>query len=256
MLYKYLPYFIFKRLFGDRKKWGLKVNQSDKDSVKWQEDYYLKFYNDNQKGTIGTVVNHFGFKIMSEVDLSNKVVLEVGPGSIEHLDYNKTRPAQYIIADIKQDFLDISYKRLQDYGVSNIQTLQVNGLNIPIEDDSIDVLVTFHQLEHIYELEDYLQELKRVLKPNGILVGAVPTEGGVAWGLGRFLTSRRYVRKNMRDIDYDKIICWEHPNFVDKMKRLLNKNFIQIKSLKKPFSFLPFDFNLSWSFIYRNNKNE
>ena len=114
-------------------------------------------------------------------------------------------------------------------------------------------MVTFHQLEHIYELEEYLQELKRILKPNGVLIGAVPAEGGVAWGFGRFLTSRRYVRKNM-DFDYDKIICWEHPNFVNKIKKLLDENFTSVKSIKKPFGVLPMDFNLSWSFIYRNDK--
>ncbi len=138
MLYRYLPYFIFKPLFGDREKWGLKTDFYDADFIKWQNEYYL-------------------------------------------------------------------------------------------------------------------QELKRILKPNGILIGAVPTEGGIAWGLGRFVTSRRYVKKHM-DIDYDKIICWEHPNFVNKIKKQLDDNFINIKSVKKPLGILPMDFNLSWSFIYRNDK--
>jgi len=253
MLYKYLPYFIFKPLFGDRKKWGLQTDFNDKDFRKWQDECYLEFYNDNQKGNIGTTVNHFGFKIMKEIDLSNKVVLEVGPGSIEHLDYNKTKANKYILADINKDFLDISSKRLKQYGIKNIETIQVEGLEIELDNNSIDIIITFHQLEHIYELDTYLQELKRVLKPNGILIGAVPTEGGIAWGTGRFLTSRRYVRKNM-DFDYDKIICWEHPNFVNKIKNLLDKNFTNIKSIKKPFGVLPMDLNLSWSFVYRNDK--
>jgi len=56
------------------------------------------------------------------------------------------------------------------------------------------------------------------------------------------------------DFDYDKIICWEHPNFVNKIKKLLDENFTNIKSIKKPFGFLPMDLNLSWSFICRNDK--
>ena len=253
MIYKYLPYFIFKPLFGDRKKWGLKTNYEDKDFRKWQDECYLEFYNDNQKGTIGTTVNHFGFKIISKIDFTNKTVLEVGPGKIDHLDYNQTKPKKYILADINRDFLEISKKRLAEYSIFNIDTIEVKGIQIPIEDDSVDIIVTFHQLEHIYELENYLQELKRILKPNGILIGAVPTEGGIAWGIGRFLTSRRYVRKNM-DFDYDKVICWEHPNFVNKIKKLLDQNFTNIRSIKKPFGLLPMDFNLSWSFVYRNDK--
>jgi SAM-dependent methyltransferase len=253
MLYKILPYFIFKPLFGDRKKWGLKTDFNDKDFRTWQDECYLEFYEDNQKGTIGTKVNHFGFKIMQEIDLTDKIVLEVGPGRIEHLDYNSSIPKKYILADINEDFLSISKQQLQNYGIENIETYSVEGLSIPLEENSVDVIISFHQLEHIYELDTYLIELKRILKPGGVLIGAVPIEGGFAWGLGRFLTSRRYVRKNM-NFDYDKIICWEHPNFITKIKSLLDKNFIRCKSIKKPFNFLPMDTNLSWSFIYKNDK--
>ena len=138
VLYKYLPYFIFKPLFGDRKKWGLKTDFQDSDFRIWQDECYLQFYNDNQKGSIGTTVNHFGFQIINNIDLTDKVILEVGPGSIEHLDYNSSRPSKYILADINQNFLTISKKHLEEYGVENIQTIQVNGLDIPLDNDSDD----------------------------------------------------------------------------------------------------------------------
>ena len=230
MIYKYLPYFIFKPLFGDRKKWGLKSNENDSDFIKWNEEC-LKFYTDTQKDSVGSMINNFGFKIMKQIDLSNKTILEVGPGSIEHLDYNFTKPSKYILCDIREMFLDISEKRLEYYGIKNIEKIIVEGLHIPLEDNSVDILITFHQLEHIYELDEYLIELKRILTPNGILIGAVPTEGSIAWGFGRFLTSRRYVNKHM-DFDYDKIIYWEHPNFVTKVKEKLDNHFTNIKSIK------------------------
>ena len=91
------------------------------------------------------------------------------------------------------------------------------------------------------------------MKPDGLLIGSVPTEGGIAWGLGRFLTTRILAKKQM-NIDYDKIICWEHPNFVNTVKKLLDKNFMCVQSSKKPFGILPMDLNLSWSFIYSNVK--
>ena len=212
----------------------------------------MQFYLDNQKGTIGGKVNHFGFKILQFLDLSNKRVLEIGPGLIEHLDHNTSRPAEYILADIEPDFLEKSEQILrQKYDVSSVRKLQVSREKIPLESSSVDLILTFHQLEHVLGLEDYLKELRRLLlKPNGLLAGAVPTEGGLAWGIGRFLTSRRYVRKNMH-FDYDKIICWEHPNFVTRIKEGLDREFNPVKSIKRPFVYLPFDFNLSWSFIYQ-----
>lgn len=56
MLYKALPYSIFKPLFGDRKKWELFTD-----------------YEDNQKRIIGTTVNHFGFKIMEHSSFISKI---------------------------------------------------------------------------------------------------------------------------------------------------------------------------------------
>jgi len=251
MIRKILPYSIKKILFGDRKQFGTKCDYKDPEYLDWSKNY-LKFYEDNQKGSIGKKVNHFGFKIVKSLCYKGKVLVELGPGLIEHIDYNAEYPDQYILVDIDRQFLTASSELLGKKGYNSIQEvlIQPGSIELPFEDNSIDIILTFHQLEHVCELEEYLVELKRVLKPDGILAGAVPTEGGVAWGVGRFLTSRRYVKKNM-DFNYDKIICWEHPNFVDKIRKLMLKHFTPIKLRKRPFAFLPFDFNLSFSFILR-----
>lgn len=251
MIRKLLPYSIYKVLFGDRKQFGTKCDYKDSEYLDWSKNY-LKFYEDNQKGTLGEKVNHFGFKIVKSLDYKGKVVVELGPGLIEHTDYNAENPDRYIVVDIDQQFLTASSEFLGKKGYKSVEEvlIQPGSKKLPFEDNSIDIILTFHQLEHVYGLEEYLIEIKRVLKPNGILAGAVPTEGGFAWGLGRFLTSRRYVKKNM-DFNYDKIICWEHPNFVDKIQKLLLEHFTPIKLHKKPFGLLPFDFNLSFSFILR-----
>jgi SAM-dependent methyltransferase len=255
MIYKILPYFIFKKLFGDRKKFGLIPNYTDPDWQSWLKNFFT-FYIDNQKGNIGTKVNHFGFKIVKLVDYTNKVVLEIGPGVIEHFAYNNTIPAKYILADINENFLSKTIesfsKKKKDF---NIETFIVKNNKLPFEDNSIDIILSFHQLEHVLNISDYVLELKRILKTGGHIVGAVPTEGSVAWGLGRFLTSRRYVKRNF-DFDYDKIICWEHPSFVNKINKCLEANFKRIRSIKKPLGFLPFDLNLSWSFIYQKLEHE
>ncbi|MFX1535017.1 MAG: hypothetical protein ACFFDI_12400, partial [Promethearchaeota archaeon] len=72
---------------------------------------------------------------------------------------------------------------------------------------------------------------------------------GIAWGLGRFLTTRRYVHKNY-GINYDKIICWEHPNFADFIIERLDVHFEQQYLKLCPLSWLPMDFNLVASFVF------
>ena len=76
-------------------------------------------------------------------------------------------------------------------------------------------------------LSENLLEMKRLLKLGGLL-----------WGLGRFLTSRRWLCKNT-DIDPDKIIYWEHPNFADKIISQCNEIFKKESVSAWPLAFAP-----------------
>jgi hypothetical protein len=90
------------------------------------------------------------------------------------------------------------------------------------------------------------------MKPGGQLVGGIPCEGGLAWGLGRFLTTRRLLIKRY-GLNFDKIICWEHPNFADFILERLDIYFERQFLKLHPFPWLPLDINLVISFIYRKN---
>lgn len=45
---------------------------------------------------------------------------------------------------------------------------------IPLKDDSIDMLVSFHFLEHATDLIHIIEEIHRVVKPNGVIIIRVP----------------------------------------------------------------------------------
>ena len=94
--------------------------------------------------------------------------------------------------------------------------------------------------------------MNRVLKPGGILVGAIPAEGGLGWGLGRALTSRRWFKKNT-SINPDKIICWEHPNFADTIIKELDRVFKLQKISQWPLRIPIIDINLIIKIIYKKN---
>lgn len=60
--------------------------------------------------------------------------------------------------------------------VDNIQTVQLKlNQNLPFEDNSFDVVTMLAVLEHIEYEAPILQEIYRVLKPNGKLVLTVPS---------------------------------------------------------------------------------
>ena len=53
--------------------------------------------------------------------------------------------------------------------------IQANAEQLPFPDASFDVVYSSHVLEHVNSEEYALQEMKRVLKPNGVLIIGMPT---------------------------------------------------------------------------------
>lgn len=190
---------------------------------------------------------------MSSIDLSGKCVLEIGAGDIRHIQYWRGVPAEYLLADISADMMAFAQKRLEERGIA-YRTLPVaRNQPLVLDDASVDVIVSFYSLEHLYPLRPYLEEFKRLLKPGGCLIGAIPTEGGLAWGGGRMLTSRRWFKKNTV-IDPDKIICWEHPNFADQILGELDQVFAREAVEHWPLPWLPLlDPNLVIRLLYRKS---
>ena len=248
-----LPSFLRAPLWGDRERWGLTVKEQD---PCWQEwlDTYADFYLANQREGIGTRVNDAGYRVMSSIDLSGKRVLEIGAGDIRHMPHWRGQPAEYLLADVSTDMMDFARKRLSEADIPHRPLLVKRNQLLALDDASVDVIVSFYSLEHLYPLRPYLEEMQRVLKPGGTLIGAIPAEGGLAWGGGRLLTSRRWFKKNTT-IDPDKIICWEHPNFADQIVAELDQLFERQNLVHWPLSWVPLlDLNLILRFLYRKQE--
>ena len=247
---KLTPQYISNILWGNRKLWGLEIRENDSCWKEWQKQY-KNFYFKNQKSGIGRIVNNAGYKILKHIDLKDKNILEIGPGSMDHIKYFQGTPKKFLISDISSEFLKMSEDKLKSSNISYKSILLNSKHVLPLENQSIDIVLSFYSLEHMYPLDNYLNEIFRVLKPGGILAGSIPTEGGLAWGLGRMMTSRRWI-KNNTTINIDKIICWEHPNFSDEIVSKLNKYFNRVKLYSWPIPFLTLiDFNLVLKFIYK-----
>jgi ubiquinone/menaquinone biosynthesis C-methylase UbiE len=249
-LRKWIPRFVSNILWGNRKRFGFKINKDDPCWIEWQETYE-KFYSTNQRKSIGIKVNDAGYQVMSTIDLTGKKVLEIGAGDIRHLQYLQGKPDKYFLADISPKMMDFAKQKLKEKEISYDSILIDRNQPIPLKDETIDVIVSFFSLEHLYPLQDYLKDMYRILKPGGILIGAIPAEGGLAWGLGRMFTSRRWIKKNT-NIDPDKLICWERPNFADQIISQLDTHFYRQKVIFWPFRLLPlYDINLIIKYIYK-----
>lgn len=244
-----LPAPIARVLFGDRERHGLVANPADPDWQAWERLMPTLYQDTNDRGING-FVNALGYRVMRRLDLTGKRVLEIGPGNVPHLPYWLGTPAEYLLVDRREEMLADAAARLRWRGVPSKGMLSAGAGEIPVDTASVDVVISFYTLEHLHPIGPHLDEIARVLKRSGALIGAIPAEGGLAWGLGRALTTRRWFRANTA-IDYDKIICWEHPNFAPTVIEALEARFVRQRLRSLPFGGPLADVNLVSSFLYR-----
>lgn len=62
----------------------------------------------------------------------------------------------------------------QRYARSNLQFQTGNALALPLDDASVDYVVSFETLEHLREHDELLSEFRRVLRPDGVLLLSCP----------------------------------------------------------------------------------
>jgi len=246
----HLPRRLAVPLFGDRETYGLKPVCSDPDWLEW-ERRAMEIYLATQTRGLGHLINQAEYRVMGRVDLAGRQVLEMGPGRIGHHVYWCSRPALYTLADRRQEMLDESRGVLEavDVGVET-RLLSDTDRGLPFADACFDVLVSFNSFEHLHPFQDHLEEMLRVLKPGGRIVGGIPAEGGLAWGVGRFLTTRRWFRRHT-SIDLDKVICWEHPNFANTVLAALDTSMEREYRRFWPFNVASIDLNAVIAFVYR-----
>lgn len=245
-----LPRFLAAPLFGDRRRFGLEVDPDDSSWREW-EKVWPEFYRTSQREGPGVHVNDAGYRICERIDFANRSVLEIGPGDLRHIRFWKDKPARYVVADRREESLKMAADGLREQGVAGESILIDSGWSdgLPFSVAEFDIVVSFYSLEHLHPLSAYLDTLLRLLKPGGLLVGAIPAEGGVAWGLSRYLTTRRWLKRHTT-INPDKIICWEHPNFSDTVVNHLDKRLVRRHLGYWPFALPVIDVNLILRFIY------
>lgn len=110
--------------------------------------------------------------------LPNDVVLDLGCGEGRHCIN------AYLHENVIAIGVDISFRDLQTtrnkfesfaaLGQGKFYLQQVNGAKLPFADSSIDKVICSEVLEHIANYSAFLQEIDRVLKPDGLLAISVP----------------------------------------------------------------------------------
>jgi arsenite methyltransferase len=99
-------------------------------------------------------------------------VLEVGcgPGVYTVQAAPRLEPdGQLIAADLQQEMVDRASERIRDAGLDNVEIHVADAHHLPLEDASVDRAFLVGVLPEIPDPQGALDELRRVLRPDGTL---------------------------------------------------------------------------------------
>lgn len=117
---------------------------------------FVKKYTLNQK-----------LKLLNSFNTASKNLLDVGCGTGDFLAICNTNGWNVIGVEPSESAKNLALKKLDN-------TSKIHQNIFELENERFDVITLWHVLEHVPELEAYILQLKKLLKPNGVLVVAVP----------------------------------------------------------------------------------
>jgi 2-polyprenyl-3-methyl-5-hydroxy-6-metoxy-1,4-benzoquinol methylase len=142
----------------------------DKLGAYYESDDYIS--HTDGKRSLFEKAYHFvkGIALKNKVALINKCrkekgsLLDVGAGTGDFLTAAKSNGWQISGTEPNEKAKAIAFKK----GIS------VDETTAHFESNSFDVITMWHVLEHVYDLEPQIKELKRLIKSNGTILIAVP----------------------------------------------------------------------------------
>lgn len=143
--------------------------------------------------------------------VKGKVVLDIASGS----GYGSevlARTAEHVTG-VDIDSASVEYAT-RNYKRANIDYVVGSAEDIPLADDSVDVVVTFETIEHIPNYEKFLKEIKRVTKPGGFAIVSTPNDPefpvGNHFHLHQFSKEEleRLLKKHYKFVEFNYQFTW------------------------------------------------
>ena len=149
----------------------------------------------------------------SSLDLST---LEIGAGNLNQLKFESIGTEYDIVEPFKALYENEKSK-------DQIRTIYDLMEDVPVTNkyDRITSCATF---EHIHNLPYVVAKSGLLLKENGCLRSAVPSEGGALWKIGYSLTTGLEFRMRYK-LDYSVLMKYEHVNTVDEIHAVIKYFF-------------------------------
>jgi ubiquinone/menaquinone biosynthesis C-methylase UbiE len=142
------------------------------------------------------------YQIATEL-VKDKVVLDIASGSGYGTKMLGAVAKRVIGVDLNEGSIKYAQK---NYSSKNIDYKVGDAENIPVEDGSVDVVVSFETIEHVPNYVKFIDEVKRVLREDGLLVLSTPNDEAYPetneWHLHEFKQSEleKLIKRKFKNI--------------------------------------------------------
>lgn len=176
---------------------------------------------------------HYTRYFAAEDIIKGKVVLDIASGSGYGTKMLAENAKHVYGVDVNEQAVNYSKKH---FGSKNIEYLVGDGIRIPLDDNSVDVVITFETIEHIEDYKTFIKEVKRVLRPDGIAIVSTPNDIEFAEGNHFHLHEFEYeelvglLKKDFKNIKPYFQSTWKYVS-IDSADKLEKKGEIDIKLL-------------------------
>ncbi len=109
--------------------------------------------------------------LLNPIEKYTGSILEVGSGEGHLSNYIHTKGRSIVSLDING--LKLA-KAKQTY--PNLNLIQGDAQNLPFSDNSIDIIISIENFEHLPDVNQHIFEVKRVLKSNGVFLIKTPNK--------------------------------------------------------------------------------
>ncbi|MCD6154728.1 MAG: class I SAM-dependent methyltransferase [Candidatus Verstraetearchaeota archaeon] len=173
----------------------------------------------------GTLLRWYALRSILRFEIKDgSVALDIGgyDGEISHR-------LKKILANLKITVIDVDESGLQLAKEKGLNTLHASALELPIEDNCVDIALCLDLIEHVKEDDALIKEISRVLKRDGKVILTTPMQNGVSFP---FLSKQKIENINK---------SWGHVRkgySLENIEELFRTNNLMVKQTSKYFNFL------------------
>jgi len=199
--------------------WPKQLPELTAEQIAIRDDYMDYFYSEVYTARFG-LIQKFNHTYAARTAATKLRTLDVGAGLGEHLEFEDGHAGEYVALELRPEMAEEIVRRYPY--ITTVTGNMEDGL--PFAAGEFDRVLAIHVLEHLPNLPADLEELARVLRPGGVLSVVLPCEGGLAYTLGRSLTTKRMFEKRY-GVSFDWCIASEHVSAVPEIVHELDQRF-------------------------------